>query len=64
MDENEKDKKRINEILQAAQNGEQQKLKKLITAYAKELNIEPVSMIYALRNILKHYNVKGVNEHE
>lgn len=60
MDENEKDKTRINEILQAAQNGEQQKLKKLITAYAKELDIEPVSMIYALTNILKqYYNVKG-----
>lgn len=60
MDENEKDKKRINEILQAAQNGEQQKLKKLITAYAKELDIEPVSMIYTLTNILKqYYNVKG-----
>ena len=60
MDENEKDKKRINEILQAAQNGEQQKLKKLITAYAKELDIEPVSMIYTLTNVLKqYYNVKG-----
>lgn len=60
MDENEKDKTRINEILQAAQNGEQQKLKKLITEYAKELDIEPVSMIYTLTHILKqYYNVKG-----
>ena len=55
MDENEKDKTRIQEILQAAQSGDQKKLKKLITAYAKELDIEPVSMIYTLTNILKHY---------
>lgn len=58
MDENEKDKKRIQEILQAAQSGDQKKLYSLITAYAQDLDIEPVSMIYTLTNILKQYYKK------
>lgn len=59
MDENEKDKQKINEILQAAKDGDQQELKKLVDAYAAELEIEPVSMLYTLANILKCYYRKG-----
>ena len=55
MDENEKDKQKINEILQAAKNEDQQELKRLIAEYAAELGIEPVSMLYTLANILKYY---------
>lgn len=56
MDENEKDKQKINEILQAAKNEDQQELKRLIAEYAAELGIEPVSMLYTLANILKYYH--------
>lgn len=55
MDENEKDKQKINEILQAAKDGDQQELKRLVDAYAAELQIEPASMLNTLANILKCY---------
>lgn len=55
MDENEKDKQKINEILQAAKDGDQQELKRLVDAYAAELQIEPASVLNTLVNILKCY---------
>lgn len=55
MNENEKDKQKINEILQAARNENQQELQRLVTAYANELELKPVDMVYTLINILKHY---------
>lgn len=59
MNENEKDKQKINRILQAAQAENQEELKKLVTEYANELEIDPASMLRTLINVLKHYKQKG-----
>lgn len=64
MDENENEKQKINEILQAAQNENQQELKRLVTAYANELEIEPVSMLHTLINVLKQYHKGEKKNHE
>lgn len=59
MNENEKDKQKINRILQAAQAENQEELKKLVTEYANELEMDPASMLHTLINVLKHYKHKG-----
>lgn len=59
MNENEKDKQKINRILQAAQAENQEELKKLVTEYANELEMDPASMLRTLINVLKHYKQKG-----
>lgn len=59
MNENEKDKQKINRILQAAQSENQEELKKLVTEYANELEMDPASMLHTLINVLKHYKQKG-----
>lgn len=59
MNENEKDKQKINRILQAAQAENQEELKKLVTEYANELEMDPTSMLRTLINVLKHYKQKG-----
>lgn len=64
MNEYEKDKQKINEILKAAKREDQQELKRLVTAYANELEIEPVSMLYTLINVLKQYHKGEKKNHE